>query len=135
MCFLLDLEMAVAYWNLVLSGRFKFLDLWNRFLLVSLRDGVNGVGVKFEWFRHRVHLHPVTVGQFLNTKYDLGVDEGQKMAPLAPGAVCDMADPCASRCVYRHLSPAGTPQTIHPQGHVELTVGLWKHDCRRHVKL
>lgn len=30
-----DLEMAVAYWNLVLSGRFKFLDLWNRFLLVS----------------------------------------------------------------------------------------------------
>lgn len=30
----LDLEMAVAYWNLVLTGRFKFLDLWNRFLLV-----------------------------------------------------------------------------------------------------
>ncbi len=29
--------MAVAYWNLVLSGRFKFLDLWNRFLLVSQR--------------------------------------------------------------------------------------------------
>lgn len=36
-CFLmLDLEMAVAYWNLVLTGRFKFLDLWNKFLLVSL---------------------------------------------------------------------------------------------------
>lgn len=32
----LDLEMAVAYWNLVLSGRFKFLDLWNTFLLVSV---------------------------------------------------------------------------------------------------
>lgn len=32
-----DLEMAVAYWNLVLSERFKFLDLWNRFLLVSCR--------------------------------------------------------------------------------------------------
>ncbi|XP_046520369.1 DCN1-like protein 2 isoform X2 [Equus quagga] len=29
----LDLEMAIAYWNLVLSGRFKFLDLWNTFLL------------------------------------------------------------------------------------------------------
>lgn len=40
-CFFLDLEMAVAYWNLVLSGRFKFLDLWNRFLLVSVRDGTN----------------------------------------------------------------------------------------------
>ncbi|CAL8380867.1 unnamed protein product [Arctogadus glacialis] len=29
----LDLEMAVAYWNLLLTERFKFLDLWNRFLL------------------------------------------------------------------------------------------------------
>ncbi|XP_024900729.1 DCN1-like protein 2 isoform X3 [Pteropus alecto] len=29
----MNLEMAVAYWNLVLSGRFKFLDLWNTFLL------------------------------------------------------------------------------------------------------
>ncbi|KAM4789290.1 DCN1-like protein 2 isoform 2-T6 [Cyanocitta cristata] len=28
-----NLEMAIAYWNLVLSGRFKFLDLWNKFLL------------------------------------------------------------------------------------------------------
>ena len=25
--------MAIAYWNLVLNGRFKFLDLWNKFLL------------------------------------------------------------------------------------------------------
>ncbi|XP_060930259.1 DCN1-like protein 1 [Limanda limanda] len=29
----LDLEMAIAYWNLVLLGRFKFLDLWNRFIV------------------------------------------------------------------------------------------------------
>ncbi|XP_034470676.1 DCN1-like protein 1 [Hippoglossus hippoglossus] len=29
----LDLEMAIAYWNLVLAGRFKFLDLWNTFLV------------------------------------------------------------------------------------------------------
>ncbi|XP_040123219.1 DCN1-like protein 2 [Oryx dammah] len=29
----LDLEMAIAYWNLVLSRRFKSLDLWNTFLL------------------------------------------------------------------------------------------------------
>ncbi|XP_026971576.1 DCN1-like protein 2 isoform X7 [Sagmatias obliquidens] len=28
-----DLEMAVAYWNLVFSGRLKFLDLWNILLL------------------------------------------------------------------------------------------------------
>lgn len=31
-----DLEMAIAYWNLVLAGRFKFLDLWNKFLVVSV---------------------------------------------------------------------------------------------------
>ncbi|KAK1342679.1 hypothetical protein QTO34_015445, partial [Cnephaeus nilssonii] len=29
----LDLEMAIAYCNLVLNERFKFLDLWNKFLL------------------------------------------------------------------------------------------------------
>lgn len=28
----LDLDMAIAYWNIVLSGRFKFLGLWSQFL-------------------------------------------------------------------------------------------------------
>ncbi|XP_013393856.1 DCN1-like protein 1 [Lingula anatina] len=28
----LDLDMAIAYWNIVLSGKFKFLDLWVQFL-------------------------------------------------------------------------------------------------------
>lgn len=36
-----ELEMAVAYWNLVLTGRFKFLDLWNRFLKVRKALGVS----------------------------------------------------------------------------------------------
>jgi hypothetical protein len=27
--------MAMAYWNIVLKGRFRFLDVWNRFLKVS----------------------------------------------------------------------------------------------------
>ncbi|KAI2660764.1 hypothetical protein H4Q32_008422 [Labeo rohita] len=36
----LDLEMAVAYWNLVLAGRFKFLDLWNRFLLQQYQSAL-----------------------------------------------------------------------------------------------
>lgn len=31
----LDLEMAIAYWNIVLKDRFKFLDLWVKFLTVS----------------------------------------------------------------------------------------------------
>lgn len=25
--------MVIVYWNLVFNGRFKFLDLWNKFLL------------------------------------------------------------------------------------------------------
>ncbi|KAL7019008.1 hypothetical protein ACKWTF_010983 [Chironomus riparius] len=28
----LDLDMAIAYWNIVLKDRFKFLDLWCKFL-------------------------------------------------------------------------------------------------------
>lgn len=31
----LDLEMAIAYWRIVLAGRFKFLEDWCRFLTVS----------------------------------------------------------------------------------------------------
>lgn len=33
----LDLEMSIAYWNIVMRGRFKFLDLWCQFLRVSER--------------------------------------------------------------------------------------------------
>lgn len=32
----LDLDMALAYWDIVLKGRFRFLELWNRFLKVGL---------------------------------------------------------------------------------------------------
>jgi len=28
----LDLEMAIAYWNIVLKGKFRFLDTWTKFL-------------------------------------------------------------------------------------------------------
>lgn len=31
----LDLDMAIAYWNIVLKGKFKFLDLWCKFLQVG----------------------------------------------------------------------------------------------------
>lgn len=31
----LDLEMAIAYWNIVMKGRFKFLDLWVTYLVVK----------------------------------------------------------------------------------------------------
>lgn len=31
----LDLDMAIAYWRIVLAGRFKFLEDWCRFLTVS----------------------------------------------------------------------------------------------------
>ena len=32
----IDLEMAIAYWNIVMKGRFKFLDLWCTFLKVIM---------------------------------------------------------------------------------------------------
>lgn len=32
----IDLDMAIAYWNIVLQGQFKFLDLWCKFLTVSI---------------------------------------------------------------------------------------------------
>ena len=30
-----DLDMALAYWNIVLAGWFRFLDLWCKFLQVG----------------------------------------------------------------------------------------------------
>lgn len=30
----LDLDMAIAYWNIILQGRFRFLHLWCQFLQV-----------------------------------------------------------------------------------------------------
>lgn len=32
----IDLDMAIAYWNIVLQGQFKFLDLWCKFLTVCV---------------------------------------------------------------------------------------------------
>jgi len=32
----LDLDMAIAYWNIVLDDKFKFLQLWCQFLQVSI---------------------------------------------------------------------------------------------------
>jgi len=34
-CLSVDLDMAIAYWNIVLHDKFKFLDLWSRYLVVS----------------------------------------------------------------------------------------------------
>ena len=37
----LDLEMALAYWNIVMAGRFKFLGLWSLFLEYYFFGGRN----------------------------------------------------------------------------------------------
>ena len=34
----LDLDMAIAYWNIVLKGKFKFLDIWTKFLKVREKN-------------------------------------------------------------------------------------------------
>ncbi|XP_062555602.1 DCN1-like protein 1 isoform X2 [Armigeres subalbatus] len=36
----LDLEMAIAYWNIVLKDRFKFLDLWCKFLVENHKRSI-----------------------------------------------------------------------------------------------
>lgn len=37
----IDLEMAIAYWNIVLKGQFKFLEQWCEFLVVSSSRSFN----------------------------------------------------------------------------------------------
>lgn len=99
-CWFLDLEMAVAYWNLVLSGRFKFLDLWNRFLLVSVRDGTS----RMDW-----HLNAlVTEATCTQPRWDRwaaesttrGLMQGRRWR-VSTGS-CVWHGWCV--CVYRHLS-------------------------------
>jgi len=36
----LDLDMAVAYWNIILHDRFKFLDLWCRYLVSHYKRAI-----------------------------------------------------------------------------------------------
>jgi len=36
----LDLEMAIAYWNIVLRGRFRFLELWVQFLTENQKHSI-----------------------------------------------------------------------------------------------
>lgn len=38
----LDLDMAITYWNIVLQGKFRFLDLWCKFLQVSNLESMKG---------------------------------------------------------------------------------------------
>ncbi len=35
-CVFIELDMALAYWNIVMKERFKFLEVWCTFLTVSL---------------------------------------------------------------------------------------------------
>lgn len=47
----LELDMAIAYWNIVLRGRFKFLDAWCKFLTVCLElSSVDCKGLSFYWY-------------------------------------------------------------------------------------
>lgn len=36
----LELDMAIAYWNIVLKGRFRFLDLWVQFLTENQKHSI-----------------------------------------------------------------------------------------------
>lgn len=66
----LDLEMAVAYWNLVLTGRFKFLDLWNRFLLVREASSVTTVFTLFSTlFVHLICIQKTSYNKYIWVEY------------------------------------------------------------------
>ena len=58
-----DLEMAIAYWNIVLKDRFRFLDIWCQFLQVSLEILVGVVGVE-EDIVYRVQCHIIIWGVY-----------------------------------------------------------------------
>ena len=36
----LDLEDAIAYWRMILADRFKYLDLWIKFLTVNILNSI-----------------------------------------------------------------------------------------------
>ncbi|XP_067943990.1 DCN1-like protein 1 [Watersipora subatra] len=36
----LDLDVAIAYWNIVMEGRFRFLDLWCKFLMENHKRSI-----------------------------------------------------------------------------------------------
>jgi hypothetical protein len=38
----LELDMALAYWNIVLKGKFRLLEIWTRFLKVNISYFLNG---------------------------------------------------------------------------------------------
>jgi len=44
--------MAIAYWNIVLHDKFKFLDLWSRYLVVSVYCYIYGI-MLFSVILHR----------------------------------------------------------------------------------
>lgn len=48
----LDLDMAIAYWNIVLKDKFKFLDMWCTFLQVSQYQTINLI-VTYKFFQLR----------------------------------------------------------------------------------
>lgn len=54
----LDLDMAIAYWNIVLKDRFKFLDLWCKFLTVSWKVYKITIWVQHKFFYRRITNDP-----------------------------------------------------------------------------
>lgn len=52
----LELETAIIYWGIVLKGRFKFLELWNKFLTVSILFSNNCLLKKFDYTKEFVKM-------------------------------------------------------------------------------
>lgn len=48
----LDLDMAIAYWNIVLQGKFQFLDLWVKFLQVTTHYSNSSILSNYYFFKY-----------------------------------------------------------------------------------
>lgn len=63
----LELDMAIAYWEIVLRGRFKFLDEWCKFLLVIFVYIFNQI-LRLRCFIFSLSFRNITRGRFLKTR-------------------------------------------------------------------
>lgn len=143
--------MAVAYWNLLLTERFKFLDLWNRFLLVSSEPRTSILFKHVVKADHWDVLYNMTVLPQASVVKNIAACNLNSVFALTNSAKVGQLTPLvqfthihAQNTHPRRMTSKiqlfldlclGAPQAVHPERHVEPAAGLWQYDCRRHVQL
>lgn len=86
----LELEMAIAYWNIVLKDRFKFLDLWCKFLTVScIGESFNSIFLIESFVFRKITKDPSqkTRGIYFWTSHNTSTIKCRTMMLKAPGNI------------------------------------------------